>query len=228
MKEKNKKTNQRRNTNSEPNSHSRLGIFIFVTALATSLIVGGVVYGWQQKKFQDLKAEKDEEIKNLKEELNSFEAKIETLQVSSKDTQKSSEFSYFKDWETKQAEGLSFEYPNRIDSDYINITSQNWPPQVIIKEAKTEELICEPGEDEITLNKKGYCFNKSLEGTAGKTYKRYSWRSIEKGKRISLKFSLAFPSCGAIPGANNCEQLQSEFDPHSLADKILESISIFN
>lgn len=229
MQKEDPKNSSHSNVNSKPNSQLRLGLFIFITALATSLIVGGVVYAWQQKKFQDLRAEKDEEIKNLKEELNSLEAQIETLQnSSSKNTQKSSSQSYFGDWKTKHRDNFSFKYPNRIDGDYISTTSQNWPPKVIIKEAKADELICEPGENKIVLSEGKYCFNKTSEGTAGITYKRYSWRTIEDKMRVSLIFGLKFPSCGAMPEADNCSQVQSGFDPNNLTKKIFKSVSYTN
>lgn len=224
MEEENQKNSPNLGLNSQPNSPSRLGVFIFIAVLVTTLVVGGAVYAWQQQRIKG----KNRQIKSFREEVNSLENKIEVLQGSSKNTQDSTDQSFLEEWKIKQAEDFSFEYPSRIDGDYINTPSQNWPPRVILKKAKTEELICEPGEKEVALDKQSYCFNKRSEGTAGTTYRRYAWRTIRNGKRISLIFSLGFSSCGALFDPDKCEEIQAEFDPHSLAEKILNSISHLN
>lgn len=189
--------------------------YLLLLTLILVLAVGGGIYAWQQNEIEELEAEKNEQIENLKESIRELE----------EETEKKSQ-SLFNDWQTKQKENFSFSYPEQIDGGYLITPSQGWPPQVIIKEAKNDQLVCESGESKVVLSEEEYCFSSFLEGAAGKEYKRYSYRTIRSDKRVSLTFTIGFVSCGALDQIEECEVLQEKFEPHDLAEQIFKSINL--
>lgn len=322
MNNKNQNPEQEHSSGSELNSPSRLGLFILLTVLISSLIVGGAVYAWQNRKLSNFKEEKEKQVKKLESKITELNNKIESIQADSQikpdpnpelasgtGKLKTCEWTGFSDcsdfaggigecyqiktkkgweiveysevgdlkeylgheikwqgiradsksgafctkscpcsiklksiegvkigepvglpagWQVKRTEKAEYGYPQTVDGDYINTPSQNWPPRVIIKDSKSDQLLCEEEESKVILNGEKYCFNSSMEGTAGTTYQRYGWRGMREGKRVSLIFSLGFPSCGALPDYEQCKSTQGKFDPNDLAEKILNSISYFN
>lgn len=188
----------------------RRGVSLIIFVLLLALVIGGGIYAWQQNKVSEPEVEEDKEVESP-EDTEEEKEEAETKSV-------------FNNWPTKQEQDFSFSYPEEVDGNFVNIPSQGWPPRVIVKEAETKQLICEPDETEVILNGHEYCFSSFLEGVAGKEYERYSYRTIRSGKRIGLIFTLAFPTCGALEQIEECEQTQEEFEPHDLAAKILKSL----
>src|SRR6056297_580335 len=68
---------------SKPESRSRLGFFIFITVLVTSLVVGGTIYAWQKKELNSLRKRKTERIEELESQVNELNTKIYNLKEAS-------------------------------------------------------------------------------------------------------------------------------------------------
>lgn len=71
---------ERRKPSPEPKPKSKnLLVPVLLSVLVSALVVGGVVYAWQNKKVNDLKKEKDEKIEALEEQIDTLEEGLNAL-----------------------------------------------------------------------------------------------------------------------------------------------------
>ena len=138
---------------------------------------------------------------------------------------------------TPAEKGVSFQYPEKFDAQYIS--TQEWPPQVII--SQDHQLTCPetPAQSSLpqriirqTINGRVYCVRALSEGAAGSVYTEYSYSTGENGltqagqeKIITVNFTLRYPQCGNYDELQKtqCEQEREAFNLDDLIDRIVQT-----
>lgn len=136
-------------------------------------------------------------------------------------------------WETETAEehNISFQYPESLNTDYINET--DWPPQARVVD---EQFSCTKAGSETEraggteihiINNNVYCVTTVTEGTAGSIYRQYAYASDFNNETLIFTFSLRFPQCGNFNDdeRQECEDEYNNFNLNDLVDSIVQSVS---
>ncbi len=132
---------------------------------------------------------------------------------------------------TDSASGISFSYPEKLGTTYINTV--DWPPKVQLIE---EAFACHPAGSEtsqagitenLTVNGHTYCVTRESEGAAGSTYTNYAYAFPNNDNTIILTFSLRFPQCANYedPQKTACESEKNSLNINNVVDQIRGSIS---
>ena len=128
------------------------------------------------------------------------------------------------------AQGIIFQYPERLDTKYI--TPNEWPPKITVEEKKytcieNPAALIVPGETrQVTFDGRLYCVHLEVGAAAGSTYTTYTYTTEKDGKLLTLIFTLRVPQCVNYedPNKTECEAEQARFDPDLLADTILQKV----
>lgn len=135
-------------------------------------------------------------------------------------------------WETSNAQGIMFQYPEKLTTQYI--FTQTWPPTV---EVKKESYACPqtPAEksalteivSERLVDDRIYCVGVKNEGAAGSVYSSYTYTTPRNGKMLYISFALRYPTCGNYGGDKDrmCANEREVFDLDGLVDRIAQSVS---
>lgn len=134
-------------------------------------------------------------------------------------------------WQTfvDDAQGVSFQYPEKLLATYI--TTTDWPPQPQLSD---EPFICVQvglegegaGKTELRLvDSTRYCRTVVTNGAAGSIYSTYTY-AVEKNNRVLiLTFSLRMVQCGNYdePQKTQCENEREAFDIDGVVDRIMQT-----
>ncbi len=130
--------------------------------------------------------------------------------------------------------GATFQYPEKLDTQYI--FAQEWPPKLQVIDNSV--FSCEQGglgingRPGMTIQKKMnnivYCIESVSEGAAGTFYTDYTYTFLKDSKLVKLSFTLAYPQCDNYddPKKTECEQERQTFDLDTLINRIAESVRL--
>ena len=130
------------------------------------------------------------------------------------------------------AQGIIFQYPERLDTKYI--TPVEWPPKIKVEEKnysciENPAAIILPGETrQVTFDGRLYCVHVEAGGAAGSTYTTYTYTTAKDGKLLTLTFALRAPQCANYdePNKTECEVERARFDVDLLADTLLQKVEL--
>jgi len=133
-------------------------------------------------------------------------------------------------WKTTTSNGVTFQYPEILLTEYINAV--DWPPQVqVLNEAFTcTEAGSETARAGQTIKRmvddRIYCVTKESEGAAGSIYTNYAYAFPKDRKTIIFTFSLRAVQCANYddPQKIACENERSAFDLDSTVNRMARSI----
>lgn len=128
--------------------------------------------------------------------------------------------------------GITFEYPEALTTEYIEVT--DWPPQVQILD---EPLACTEAGDVTTragrteeriIGERTYCVTETNEGAAGSVYTQYAYATEINNKTVVLTFSTRASQCEnySEPEMNECTIERGSFSPDSLIARIFQTLEI--
>lgn len=138
-------------------------------------------------------------------------------------------------WNIYRTDDFEFRYPDKLDTQYINIYSFPWPPKISFKSIDPN-FICVNNPNLKTAlgygwSKKigNYCVTMGSEGAAGSSYRHYKYQLDKDNKQIILEFTLVYPNCGVydLDIVNKCEEEERNFDPNVLVDQIISTFIFF-
>ncbi|MGA2668759.1 MAG: hypothetical protein ABSF32_07545 [Ignavibacteria bacterium] len=133
---------------------------------------------------------------------------------------------------TDSAKGVSFRYPETLETKYIN--TRIWPPEV---QVLNESFTCgetNPGDDGMLkteqriINDNTYCVTEKSEGAAGTVYIQYTYAFLKFGRVVNLNFVLGFVQCGNYdnPEKSECEKERRKFNIDKIIDLIAQTLVI--
>ena len=119
--------------------------------------------------------------------------------------------------------GFEVKYPQKLDTQFIRVHSP-LPPDITI-ENSDPGFVCEQREE--IINNNHYCVQLTGDAAAGTAYHDYQYIMQREGKQIQMRFTLAYPNCGAYYGIDNkqqvCEEERAVFNPDFFADQMLST-----
>ncbi len=132
-------------------------------------------------------------------------------------------------WKTATSDGVSFLYPENLNTAYIHTV--DWPPKVQIL---SDVFSCTAGGSEIaragqttstTIYGTTYCVTKETEGAAGSTYTNYAYAFAYKGGTAILTFTTRAPQCDNYddPQKSACKAERATFSIDPIADAMARS-----
>jgi hypothetical protein len=76
-----------------------------------------------------------------------------------------------------------------------------------------------------TINGQEYCIKVSSQGAAGSIYKKYTYATARKGKRISVSFTARYTQCGNYgqPKRSECRKERQEYDLDQVVDNFVKN-----
>ena len=133
---------------------------------------------------------------------------------------------------TDSATGITFQYPEKLATEYIHATA--WPPKISMIQTPfaCAETGTEVGQAGKTENRvvagHPYCVTKASEGAAGSVYTTYTYTVPKNGKTVAFSFSLQAVQCTNYdePKKTACENERSTFDIDALVDRMAESVVV--
>lgn len=140
----------------------------------------------------------------------------------------------FSDWKTVTDKGVTFQYPEKLGTKYINTV--DWPPLVQVVEAP---FACGPvgqksgqaGQtEEITVAGRRYCVTSVTGAAAGSVYTQYAYVFEKDTSLIIFAFSLQKPQCDNYDGyygseQRDCKEEQAKFDVNNLVEQIAKTVT---
>lgn len=126
--------------------------------------------------------------------------------------------------------GLSFQYPEKLSTKYIDVV--DWPPQIQVLNkpftcTETGSEIAPAGKTEKRMvGSNAYCLTQESEGAAGSTYTQYAYAFSRDSQTIIFTFTLRAVQCANYddPQKTACENERSAFNPDIIADQMASSI----
>jgi hypothetical protein len=126
--------------------------------------------------------------------------------------------------------GITFEYPEIIDTEYI--TAESWPPIVTrpfgIFSCTDSGSKTTPQGESIKVNMDGgtYCIKTEASGAAGSTYTTYNYLTTKEGKLINLAFTLKSVQCMNYdePKKSKCLSERQIFNPDIIVLGIVKNL----
>jgi len=132
---------------------------------------------------------------------------------------------------TDSEQGVSFQYPSKLDLIYVVLPSQGWPPVATITDGS---LSCQPSTSSPvspsrelkSINGHNYCVEAMGEGAAGTIYVNDVYTFQSGSKIVALKFSLGYPQCVNYdePKQTDCKNQQKAFDLDAIIDQIASTV----
>ena len=145
--------------------------------------------------------------------------------------------SNWKTYKDKKHE-FEFKYPEKLDTEFIEIYPPSWPPKVEVKPLDPNFICKETSDKEkegykarkVVINNHTYCIFTRMEGAAGKAYFTYQYITNKEEKQVTLTFTLIYPSCGVFEEEKmkRCEKEEEVFNPDLLADQILSTFQFID
>ena len=141
----------------------------------------------------------------------------------------------FPSWLKSENSEISFKYPEKLDTNYINTV--DWPP---IFKIEDKAYSCLENDNNSTLEGgktskeiiggKEFCINRQDEGAAGSVYSNYIYTFLYQNKTITATFSLRAPQCMNYdePKQSECINEENSFNISSLILNIISTIKLNN
>ncbi len=131
---------------------------------------------------------------------------------------------------TDEQSGLTFSYPETLETTYISTT--DWPPSIFVVNepfscVEAGSPIDRAGETrQREINGHIYCVTTIMEGAAGSTYTQYAYVTEIDGKVISLTFSLRMVQCMNYddPQQTECLNERETFNVDPIIHQIAQSV----
>lgn len=135
-------------------------------------------------------------------------------------------------WKTveDEASGLTFRYPEKLSTQYIDIV--DWPPEVqVLNEAfeciEAGNEIDRAGETEKRIvDDRNYCVTRKTEGAAGSMYTQYAYAFPKDNTTVTFIFTLRSQQCANYDELKKteCENERESFDVDNVVDKMAKSV----
>jgi len=129
--------------------------------------------------------------------------------------------------------GFTYEYPDRLDAEYISF--ENIPPMITVN-SKVKKLTCKTTKEtsslpervsKQTINDNEYCITAKSDGTADGSITDFTYSTItEEYGLTSVLFSVNYLQCNNLESEEEtkCSEERENFDLDTIADKIIASI----
>jgi hypothetical protein len=136
------------------------------------------------------------------------------------------------DWKTYNLDGITFQYPEKLPTIYMDL--QDWPPQVqIINEPfgclEAGSTIERAGRTEIrVINGHTYCVTQLTQGAAGSTYNQYAYAKAFNDQTVIFTFTTREPQCMNYedPKQTECLNERNSFSIDNFIDEIISTLKI--
>src|SRR3982751_5168432 len=114
-------------TSTTKSSRLKIAIAVGITAILTAIIVGTSMFLWQQRIAENNQEKLQQEITELKNK-QSLASSPETSPASSVGVQPTASPISTSGWKTMVAQGIEFQYPEKLETQFIN--PNEWPPTI--------------------------------------------------------------------------------------------------
>lgn len=141
----------------------------------------------------------------------------------------------FPSWLESENSELSFKYPEKLNTNYIN--TADWPPIFKVEDKAYSCLenngsnILEGGKtSKEMIEGKEFCINRQDEGAAGSIYSNYIYTFLYQNKTITATFSLRAPQCMNYdePKQSECTNEENSFNITTIIFDIISTIRLKN